>query len=158
MTTPRYTVEQLQQAVANSFSFSNVLRELGIKQAGGSQTHITNRIKLLDIDTSHFTGQGWNKGTVSTQRKTALELLVIRDPNQPKLKTSQLRRSLLELSRKEICEECGVDSEYNQKILVLEIDHVSGESWDNRPENLRFLCPNCHSQQDTNKPWKNRVQ
>jgi Zn finger protein HypA/HybF involved in hydrogenase expression len=54
------------------------------------------------------------------------------------------------------CSECGIINEWNGKKLVLELDHISGDSSDNRIENLRFLCPNCHSQTPTfkgrNKP------
>jgi len=47
------------------------------------------------------------------------------------------------------CQECGNDGSYNGKKLVLQLDHINGVNNDNRLENLRFLCPNCHSQQDT---------
>ena len=47
------------------------------------------------------------------------------------------------------CEGCGLPDEWQGKRLVLEIDHVNGRHNDNRPENLRFLCPNCHSQTET---------
>jgi hypothetical protein len=51
---------------------------------------------------------------------------------------------LLEFS----CSECGLDS-WLGKSLVLELDHINGIRSDNRLENLRLLCPNCHSQTET---------
>lgn len=50
--------------------------------------------------------------------------------------------------KKEECEECGAGPVWNGKPLVLQIDHKNGTSHDNRLENLRILCPNCHSQTD----------
>ena len=46
------------------------------------------------------------------------------------------------------CHICGID-EWNDKAIVLQLDHINGVKRDNRIENLRFLCPNCHSQTDT---------
>lgn len=47
------------------------------------------------------------------------------------------------------CAECDNDGIHNGKTLVLQLDHINGINDDNRLENLRFLCPNCHSQEDT---------
>jgi len=49
------------------------------------------------------------------------------------------------------CFECGCDDVWNEKPLTLEVDHIDGNSDNCVPDNLRLLCPNCHSQQITNK-------
>lgn len=46
----------------------------------------------------------------------------------------------------EQCSECGIGNTWNDKTLVLHLDHIDGNSDNNFPENLRLLCPNCHSQ------------
>lgn len=48
----------------------------------------------------------------------------------------------------EKCDVCGI-MDWLGKSLCLELDHINGVSHDNRPQNLRFLCPNCHTQSDT---------
>lgn len=61
-----------------------------------------------------------------------------------------IRKILIYLSNAK-CTECGNDDTWNGKSLVLEVDHINGNSDNNKPENLRLLCPNCHSQQNTSK-------
>lgn len=157
MTKYKYTTEMLEEAVAKSFSVAAVLRELGIAPAGGNQSHIKRRIIAAGIDMSHFTGQAHLRGKKSPSRRLPEDVLVLEDPSKWKTKTSQLRTALLSIGRDHVCESCGVGSEYNGKPLVLEIDHVDGHSYDNREHNLRFLCPNCHSQQTNGKPWKDTI-
>ena len=59
-----------------------------------------------------------------------------------------LRKRLLH-ERNYTCEECGCGNTYNEKPLSLELEHVDGNSLNNRIENLKILCPNCHSQTPT---------
>lgn len=66
-----------------------------------------------------------------------------------KLDRGQLRRRLLQENiLRNCCYECGITHWLGQR-LSLHLDHINGKSDDSRPENLRLLCPNCHSQTET---------
>ena len=67
--------------------------------------------------------------------------------NKTEMSKQGIRKYLTE-TRGYKCEHCGI-SEHNNKPLVLQVEHIDGHSENNRPENLCFLCPNCHSQTPT---------
>jgi len=155
MTRTIYTKELLQEAVAASVSIMGVLRFLGLKQAGGTHSHIKNRIQKFDIDTTHFTGQAHLAGSTSPLRKTGEQILISLPAGSARMKHTQLKRAMLEAGLLHICSICKGGPEWKETPLTLDVDHVDGNWLDNRIENLRFLCPNCHSQQaQTNRSWK----
>ena len=155
MSRRKYTKEILEEAVSASESFAGVVRYLGLKQAGGTQSNIARSIRDLGIDHSHFTGQGHNKGKRSPLRKTPEDIFVVLPEGSCRTKGNQLRRALLETGVPEVCESCGIGVYWNNSPLVLEVDHIDGDFLNNLKDNLRFICPNCHSQTETSRSWKN---
>jgi transposase/5-methylcytosine-specific restriction endonuclease McrA len=145
----KYTREVLAAAVAASTSMAGVLRHLGLGQNGGSHTHLRRRIDRLGIDTGHFLGRAHYRGSVSPRRRSPSEILVVRPAGAKRAAPQVLRRALVAQGRAYRCAECGVSDSWNGRPLTLQIDHIDGRYWDCRPDNLRFLCPNCHSQTST---------
>lgn len=146
----KYTDEQLERAVKESYSCANVLRLLGIKQAGGSQSHIMRRIRSLNLDTKHWKMQAHNKGKVSPQKLSWVDVLV-KNRLDRRENTVKLKRAMIESGIEEKCNDCGIGPYWNGANLSLQIDHKDRDSRNNLRENLRFLCPNCHSQYGTSK-------
>lgn len=64
--------------------------------------------------------------------------------------STKLKKRLVDEGiKKDCCEICGQGNTWNDKLLVLQLDHINGIHTDNRLENLRIVCPNCHTQTDT---------
>lgn len=142
----KYSKELLSNIAKDCLSIADVLRKLNLKQAGGNQAHIGRKLKEFGIDTSHFLGQAKNRGKSHSPKKLdASQILVYDKHNGKRERPSLLKRALIESGISELCS-CGQGPEWNAKKLVLQIDHIDGNFLNNHKENLRFLCPNCHSQ------------
>jgi len=140
----KYTKEKLEPIFKESKSIANIIRKLGLKESGGSHSHITKQIKKFEIDISHFTGKVHNLNKTALNRKSWKEVLILRT-NGNREKSWKLRRSLIEAGIKYSCKECGINT-WNDKPITLQVDHLNGNFLDNTIDNLRFLCPNCHTQ------------
>lgn len=139
--------EEISEAVRKSRSLAQVLKALGFKQAGSRQATLRRRIERMGLDTSHFIGQAWRKGSSFpvVPAKPLEEFLV----EGRLVQTDGLRRRLIREGLKQPeCEACG-RGEWNGHPIPLELDHINGRRDDNRLSNLRILCPNCHAQTDT---------
>ena len=144
----KYTKELLAEVVARSNSTAEVLRRLDLAQAGGTHAHISRTIKAFGIDTSHFGSKPYPNGA-RQRRLTAEHILVRRPPGSRRQKPRLLMRALLESGRPYRCAICAVDGTWLGAPLRLEVDHIDGDYQNNEAWNLRFLCPNCHSQTDS---------
>ena len=145
----KYNKEVLEKIVRESLSISEVCRRMGIKPVGGNYKTIKKYINLYELDNSHFTGQGWNCGENYKHfgKKCELEDILIEDSTYTN--TTNIKNKLYDKGLKERkCEICGIEN-WNNKYLSFHLDHINGKNMDNRIENLRILCPNCHSQTDT---------
>lgn len=151
MAKPRkWDENDLRKAVSQSSSKRQVLHKLGLVEAGGNYAQIGNYIKLYQIDNSHFLGQGSNKGKTITRNPTrTLSSILVRNSNFQSFKLK--KRLFKEGLKKEKCELCSWAKVSVDGRIPLELDHINGNHLDNRIENLRILCPNCHSLQPTHR-------
>ncbi|WP_405903536.1 HNH endonuclease [Streptomyces sp. NBC_00656] len=142
--------EELSKAVSESQSMAGVMRAMGLHPSNGAGRAKARRsIAAYGLSTDHFVGQGHNSGRPSLSRKTSAEILRRLPPGSPRTKTILLRRALGETGVSPSCNECGLGNLWQGQRLVLEIDHINGDRLDNRLQNLRYLCPSCHSQTAT---------
>ncbi|MCT7353885.1 HNH endonuclease [Streptomyces sp. 15-116A] len=147
----KWTREILEPVVAESTSVNEVLRKLGLDVVGGHHTNISRRIKAYGIDTSHFTPVVRREKQRRNQRRRTAEEILIEDTSghAVRVPSSRLKRAMRELGREERCALCGIEAVWLGEPLPLEVDHIDGNWRNNRIENLRLLCPNCHSTTDS---------
>jgi hypothetical protein len=139
-----WTRKDLEDAVKKSTSIRQALSCLGLVEAGGNYVQVKKYMKIYGLDTTHFKGQGWNKGMRGIGRPKILlsDILV----NGSTYQSYKLKKRLFKVGLKsQECEECGWAQRADDGRLPLELDHINGDNTDNRIENLRILCPNCHS-------------
>ncbi|MGW0813758.1 HNH endonuclease signature motif containing protein [Streptomyces viridiviolaceus] len=147
----KWTREVLEPVVAESASVNEVLRRLGLDTVGGHHTHISRRIKAYGIDTSHFTPTVRTERQRYNQRRRTAEEILVEDTSEhaARVPSSRLKRAMRELGMEERCAICGTEPVWLGEPLPLEVDHIDGNWRNNRIENLRLLCPNCHSTTDS---------
>lgn len=144
----KMTEENLKIAILKSLSIAEVLRNLGMSITTGNYKSFRKNVKKYNIDTSHFLGNAHLKGKnhITKKHKDLSEILIINSDytNMSNLKKKLVNNKIIEYK----CHECNINT-WNDKSLSLQLDHINGISNDNRIENIRLLCPNCHSQTDT---------
>ena len=142
-----WTDEQLAEAVRASRTISEVLEKLGLVPRGQNYKTFHRHRERLQLDTSHFLGMAHLRGKLRPAISVPLEAILVQNStykNVSRLAIRLVRGGLLGWS----CSKCGIH-EWRGKKLRLQLDHKNGDRCDNRRENLRFLCPNCHSQTET---------
>jgi len=145
-----WEISQLKVAVKDSTSYRQVLKKIGLIAAGGNYEQIKKYIKEYKFSISHFKGKAWNKGLRGIGKPIIpLEFILKKGSSYQSFKLK--KRLFSENLKKQFCEECGWSTRNEEGYLPLELDHINGDRHDNRLENLRILCPNCHSLKPTHR-------
>lgn len=152
----KFTKEELVDAVKLSYSYAEVARRLGLNDSASAYNSVKPVIVELELDTSHFSGQGWNVGLgFKPNPARPIEEWLVKGSkiSSSKLKAKILKAELLEpkcsapfcpLPNPSVNPFTGEEVE-----LKLALDHINGDNTDNRIENLRLLCYHCHGLTDT---------
>jgi len=128
--------QRLREAVAQSASIAQVARAVGIKGVGGNYRTLKHHITRMGLDTSHHTGQAWNRENYRVRVPCRME---------------DIKKRVLR-SRGHVCQGCGL-TEWRGQPIPLELEHRDGDRSNNEDDNLELLCCNCHAQTPT---WRRR--
>ncbi len=135
------TKEQLETHARESTNWKELMTKCGYTNYG-CRYYLQKKLYMNDISIDHFVKQTSNK------RYTDEEIF---KENSEYTSMQCVKHKLINKYKwKYECNICKI-SVWNNQSITLDIDHINGNHSDNRMENLRFLCPNCHSQTDTYK-------
>lgn len=152
------TKRELQKVLDSSSTFVEVLEKVNKNPKSASGTgkrYLKKHMEEIGCSFEQFDANH------KLYKKNLCETLTIRNrhPNPFSygcgLQNKSMRKYMLEAGFEYKCEKCGNDGKWQDEELVLQVDHTNGDNKDNRKENLRFLCPNCHSQTDT---WGTKIK
>jgi hypothetical protein len=145
---PEWTDDEIQAAYEGARSMAEIMRRLGLDPTRKrGRRHLERRIEELGLDTGALLGQRWAQGTKPASRARPLGEILVAGSDYRSMHTLK-KRLIQEGLLEPVCAVCGLD-EWLERPIVLHLDHINGDRTDHRLENLRFLCPNCHSQTDT---------
>lgn len=137
----KYSKDALEMIVSLSNSMAELVINLGYKSRHGKNYEtVQKRLDQYEISTSHF-NEAVKRRVVTEEDVFCIDSTV----SQSTLRRFYLNRKDTEYK----CAECGIGSVWNSNPLSLQLDHKDGDNTNNLPENLRWLCPNCHSQTKT---------
>lgn len=140
---PKYTEEMLLEVVEKSESMADVCKHLGVKPGGGSQAFVTRRIKEFKIDCSHF-----KKRSFPRHKSLTWQEVLVKRKGGNRRTPYILRRCLVQSGREYRCESdgCVISEQWLGKPITLQVHHIDGDCLNDSPDNLMFVCPNCHTQ------------
>lgn len=142
----------LQQYVDESLCMSDVLEKIGLVPRSGNYSTLRNKLAEYNICTKHFDSVKAGQRNKTNTGNGPIPIEEILKGEHPNYRTNWLKKRLIrEGIKTNVCESCGLNGTWNNKPIVLELDHKDGNSKNHKLKNLQLLCPNCHSQTDTYK-------
>lgn len=149
----RYSELELRRVIAESRSYNQALRSLGIRPGGGNHATIKKYVERWGISTAHF-----NTTRTDNLRRPQIPLSAVLVEGSTYHRGHLKRRLFAEGIKLPRCELCGQDETWRGRPMALVLDHINGVADDNRLENLRIVCPNCSATFDTHCGRKNRKE
>lgn len=135
----KYPENVLRDSVKTSKSYVELFSKLNVKCSGASFQRIKEKIKEFNIDVSHFIGK-----QIAAIKMNKTISLKVKPISLDKRETRERLLKYIGNSLSYKCVKCGI-SEWNNKKLILHIDHIDNNRYNNVLDNLQFLCPNCHN-------------
>ncbi|WP_203351643.1 HNH endonuclease signature motif containing protein [Streptomyces sp. Sge12] len=146
----RIPEDALRAAVPAALSYADLMRALGLHVDDVNHRRVRRLVARLGLDVSHFKRRAWATTQAAPRRKDPADTVLTRLPEgASRVHRPRLHRALQEIGVPYACEGCGNTGEWLGRPITLQIDHINGDWRDNHRENLRHLCPNCHSLTDT---------
>jgi len=140
----------LRRTAVECTSLIGVIRALGLEESNSNIRRVRRALDAYAVDTTHFVRRAWRDPDPRPSRLTTpSKILCRRPPGSARVGGERLRRALIAAGVAEECAGCGLGSTWQNRPLGLEVDHINGDRHDNRPDNLRLLCPNCHATTQT---------
>lgn len=139
-----YNVDAIKSAVLRSVNYTELLYNLDISYNTYNLREIRKVIMCNNIDISHFVLRPKYKEYVNLNGD------IFNDVAYRRISGRRLKREMLKIGVAYTCNGCGI-KDWNGGDISLEVDHIDGNALNNSIGNLRFLCPNCHSQTSSYK-------
>lgn len=141
--------EKLQKLFDENSTYLDVLRSAGYQTLSANYNTLYRVIKHFSIDLTKFK-ENFKEFKKRIAHDVIYEDLTYQEVIEKTTSRRNIKRYIISKNLiPYVCSECGNDGMYNGKPLTLQLDHIDGNPINNNLENLRFLCPNCHSQTDT---------
>jgi hypothetical protein len=150
---PRFTEEELREAVAQSISYSETLRRLRMRAAGGNHRTMQKYVRLWGISVEHFDPDAARRSALARGSVPLDDVLV----EHSTYSRGHLKQRLFDAGLKERrCELCGQGEIWHGRRMSLILDHINGVADDNLLENLQVVCANCAATLETHCGKANR--